>query len=263
MHKPIVLVVLDFLLLGRTYSAKDLVMTSLGLNFTPVLTSIDFVRWYLSLLLLWYVLFYVANATLKGTRALVLLFVAAFILFFLSYYKLSAAWYQLFGFPVGCLLGRYSEGLGMLYSHRRSSLLRLAVIGVLYVVLYKIVFSMQNVQGYLFAHVPNILFNFILEVNGIVLCLGLMILLARLAQSGRRSALLLFFGAYSYELFLIHGAFLIKYDFIIRRPDVLSVVGSFLVFLAFASLLAFVLNKISRFDYGRVSRRPSSAAPQG
>jgi membrane-bound acyltransferase YfiQ involved in biofilm formation len=90
-----------------------------------------------------------------------------------------------------------------------------------------------------------------------------MVLLAQLAQTGRRSTLLLFFGAYSYELFLMHGAFLVKYDFIIRRPDVISVVGSFLVFLAFASLVAFVLNRISRFDYGRRSRKSSAGAPPG
>jgi peptidoglycan/LPS O-acetylase OafA/YrhL len=259
----IVLVILDYVLLHRTYSAKDLVMTTLGLNFTPALTGIDLVRWYLSLLLLWYVLFYAANVVLKGSKALVFLFAAAFVLFFLSYYKLNTGWYQLFGFPVGCLLGRSSEGLGMIYAHRKSDLLRVAVFGVLYVVLYKIVFSMHSVQGFLFTHVPNIIFNFILEVNGIVLCLGLMVLLARLAQSGRRSTLLMFFGAYSYELFLMHGAFLVKYDFLIRRADVISVVGSFIVFLAFASLVAFVLNKISHFDYGRRSRSASTGAPPG
>ena len=254
----IVLVILDYLILHRTYSAGDLVMTSLGLNFTSALTSLDYVRWYVSLLLLWYVLFYVAHATLKGSHALVALFAAAFVLFFLSYYKPSMGWYQLFGFPVGCALGRWSEGLGMIYSHRKSTLFRLAIIGVLYVVSFKIVFSVQSIHAFLVAHVPNILFNFILDVNGIVMCLGLMILLARLAQAGRRSLLLLFFGAYSYELFLLHGAFLVKYDFIIRRPDAPSVVGSFLVFLAFASLLAGGLKKVLNAPYGRLFGRASS-----
>jgi peptidoglycan/LPS O-acetylase OafA/YrhL len=256
----ILLVALDAAILRRTYSAKDLVLTSLGFNFSPAVTSIDYVRWYLSLLLLWYILFYVANALLDGAKALVALFVVGFLIFFLSYYKLNIGWYQVLGFPVGCLLGHGSEGIGMVYSHRRSALVRLALAGILWVVSYKVVFGISSVRSWLLARVPNIIFNFILEVNGIVLCLGLVVLLAQLARSGRRSALLLFFGAYSYELFLLHGAFLVKYDFIIRRPDTLSVIGSFLVFIAFASLIAIGLNRLARLIDGKLSRKAPAAA---
>lgn len=204
----VALLVLDYFILRRTYPLEHLAATFAGINITPVTWRIDYVRWFITLLLVWYALFFVVTRLTwpSKSRAAWILLGCAVVLFPVEYYLTRFGWGKIFAFPLGCLLAAYHERLSAIMRRKKTMLVAAAVLlasGVLYYLVLH-----RALPGRL----PSIGCALVADFNSLILSAGAICLIAAMSAGGFRSGFLAFTGGVAYELFLLHGAFLIKYN---------------------------------------------------
>jgi peptidoglycan/LPS O-acetylase OafA/YrhL len=224
-------------------------MTLLGYNLSANIQHIDYTRWYVTFLLMWYLLFYLGVSRLSKHKCVVFLFLGATILFPIHYYFLSFNWYQFFAFPIGCVCGVFYEDLKKRYIANESVIVIAAFMGAIYVMFYKIWISHEAVLAYLLENVPNILLSFLYQMNSLIFSFSIIVAVAYFGRRNYRSRFLALCGKYSYELFLIHGAFLIKYNSFIHGGGMLPVLAGFFLLLVFLFLVASGISRLNSALY--------------
>ena len=237
-----VILILDAAILSRTYKLVHISATLFGINVYGIMHHFDYVRWYITFLIFWYVAATLIYRTIDDNRRIVAIFVIGFSVFILNYYVLDFGWYQFFAFPIGCLLAEYkSSGDEVLYILRRKSLLIFPLV---------IIFVSVYVKFYLLAklshQLPSILYFGLRDGLGVVIAIST---ITFINVSNYSSDFLILCGKYSYELFLIHGVFLVKYNPFFHK--VLLVPG-FVLYFALILILSMVLQK--GFKYLRIVR---------
>jgi peptidoglycan/LPS O-acetylase OafA/YrhL len=245
-----IIIGLDYIILSKILQIKSIVMTFLGLNLSLELQHLDYVRWFVTFLLLWYILFCFSK---KATRknGLLFLFLGGIALLPLNYYFWHFGWYQFLAFPLGCAMGVYQKELVREYERKRLIFIITSSFGFCLVIGGKIVFSNQDTWNSIIHIVPNIILSYFNEVSSIIFSVSLMFLFISIAEGGFESRLLSWLGKYSYELFLLHGVFLIKYNCFIRSPNSLSVVIGFSSLIVALMGIAFLVSKTSKFAYAK------------
>lgn len=245
----VAVLLLDYLILGRAYPLGQVVLTLLGINLTPLTQNLDYVRWFVTFLLVWYLLFALAFAWLRPRLALLVLLVCAHGVMMLEYYVLHVGWYQHFAFVVGCSLAYRRESLGN-FIQRHGGIAALSGIAGL-AVFVGVKYYLPAIKA---SSLPSLFGLAVGEINSLVFCLSLLALAAWAGRAGWSSRLLLFCGAVSYELFLLHGPFLVKYNPLFywaqATPNTWSLPLVFLGLLAGLLLLARLVQK----GLSRVSR---------
>ena len=236
----IFILLMDFFLLDRTYGIRDIISTFSGINVTLTTRHIDYVRWYITLLLVWYFLFFLVRNHLAGMSGILFLFFSASVLFIADYYIFHFGWYQLFSFPAGCLAGKYRKVLFKILGNRLKEAAILAGILFIFYIYYK-----ANLSSALSLSVPWIVYKFIGEILTVLFTVCFVIFVAMYGVVFGKSYFLQFIGIVSYELFLLHGAFLVKYNPVISNGDTLVLLLQFVVFLFFISAISWVANKSS------------------
>lgn len=103
----IIILVLDCIILNRTYSTKDIVLTFLGINISRATQGIDYARWFITFLLFWYGIFFISTKFNNRFNRVLFLFLTAFVFFFFDYYVTRLEWHQIFSFPFGVFLAYY------------------------------------------------------------------------------------------------------------------------------------------------------------
>lgn len=234
----ILILVLDYLILGRTVRVDSLMMTLIGINTRLELEHIDYVRWFVTFILLWYILFFLFFLKFRNAYSSISLIAIAFFLFPLNYYFFHFNWNNFFSFPAGCLLAIHHVRLSTFFKKNKAVCSVAAFTGISYVITYKLLISTENIHSVVVAHVPNILLAFTADVNSLIVSVFIIVITSLLIEGKYNSRLLLFLGRYSYEIFLLHGAFLIKYNPILRNHDTYPVIIEFLFFMAFISLIS-------------------------
>ncbi len=233
------LILLDYIILNRTYFFGDIMLTLLGININLATKYIDYVRWYITLQLLWYCLFYLTNFKTKGAVSLKSLFICAVLIFFIDYYITHFGWYQIFAFPVGCAIGAYYDKIrSSMFKHLNRYTL-FALIIIIYSIAYKL-----YIKDFLELMIPYIALSLMNECSSILLCGALIIPIAALGLKSRYLSVLSFCGIISYELFLLHGAFLIKYNPVITRTSYIPISISFIVFLTAITIVSYYAHRI-------------------
>ena len=246
----IFLIFLDYLILDKVLSYHDIIMTILGINVNENTIHVDYVRWYITFLLMWYFIFYCVMLKVKHPNNLLIFLTYSTFLMLLSYYFLRFGWYEFFAFPIGCSLAVFHNEISLFFINKKS--IFPALIGVIYILLFKFLYSNHSIQNYLGNHIPNIFLNVVFEFNSIILCFCLIIIVSYFGLNKYRSKILLIFGKYSYEMFLLHGAFLVKYNPIIKTSHIFGLLVSFALFIMFILLLSFLLNKIASVQYEKI-----------
>jgi peptidoglycan/LPS O-acetylase OafA/YrhL len=236
------ILILDYLLLHRVYGLPDLISTFMGINVTVTTHHIDYVRWYITLLLIWYVLFFLASYELNHILPEAFLFLCAGLIFIMDYYVVHVGFYQVFAFPTGCFLGRHLKRFQTLFIAKPRSFIYLGVSLLAFYVTYTAVLC-----RYIKPHMPFIIYRAMGEFSSILFSLSLIILVAGYGSRKYASVVLGFTGALSYELFLLHGSFLIKYNPIFGFFGSSFIWGAFLVFLLFIYLLSIVFRETVSF----------------
>lgn len=245
------IIILDYLFLDRTLKVDSLLMTILGINTRVELRHIDYVRWFVTFVLLWYMLFYIFFIKYRSKYSSALLLIIAFFMLPLNYYFFHFGWYQFFSFPVGCLLAIHYERLIRVYKNNKPSLIILSFLGIFYVLFYKILMSYEIINSMVTELIPNVLLAYFSEWNSLILSLSSLILIGQFIEMGFNSKFLFFLGKYSYEIFLLHGVFLIKYNPVIRSKNTFEISFQFYFLFIFVATISILIYKIHHSFYDK------------
>lgn len=232
---------LDYFLLERTYSWQNYLVTFAGVNINPIVRNIDYVRWYITFQLFWYVIFALIFRYTKGLVAIFLFLIVPSFLFVFDYYVTRLGWYQVFAFPSGVLLGYFYDSVERFFNR----FVRLFTWGSVILFCCVLVFKTYN-QQLVEPYIPSIVFKALKESVSLVLCLTVICFCAIWGKKGKVSVFLSFCGGISYELFLLHGPFLVKYNPVIRAGAPETVVMYFLLYMALMMLLALTFKQVVR-----------------
>ena len=241
----LVILVLDWVLLDRHLNIAQIILTAVGLNVTRTLTYLDYVRWFVTYILLWYVVFYFAMRHLRPTAAVLAMLLFGVVLLPINYYVLRFDWYQYFAFPIGCAIAVYHSQIIEMYQNKKRLLVVLSMTATLVILAYKAALHEEYIRATIFTRIPNIALAYFHDIISTLLCIAAVLLNMRFGESGYYSRLLSVMGKYSYELFLLHGVFLIKYNPIIRSTGNPALVVEFALYMLLISLLAYLLAKAS------------------
>ena len=247
----IIILLLDSVLLNRHLPIDGIVLTVIGLNIRQDLAHLDYARWFITFILLWYILFYFAKKYFDNVKYVFALFVFSAVLLPMSYYFLKVGWYQFIAFTVGCSFAFWKEEINCCLKKYINFFQKLSVIVFISIIIYKIIYNNQYINKIIVNAVPNIFLLFLNDIVSVVFIVSIIILSIKFFNKGYESGALSFMGKYSYELFLFHGVFLIKYNPVIKSTDVFSAVFEFLIFFIFISFFSLIFSKIVNIFYGK------------
>jgi len=240
---------LDYIFLKRILSIPALLQTFVGINITKETQLFDYVRWFVTFIIFWYIIFYLASRYSRR-KAIIILFSTSLLVFIFEYYFLKFGWYQFFAFPMGCLIAYYSDEIKSFLFVRERAALFFGGVFILISILYKI-YLIQLMKLFF----PSIFIVMIVEIISLVFAFGIFLLSYYVHKSGLFNNALNFIGKYAYEIFLLHGPLMIKYSLITNTPKYLvpTMAFYFCVVLMLSYLLNVASNRISMHFEGRIS----------
>ncbi len=251
----IVMLLLDGLLLRRTYPWPKIALTMAGVNLGSTTVKIDYVRWFVTFLLVWYAVFYVGRRLQErlGIGLIPMLTGCALAMFALDYYMLDLYWSPVLAFPLGCALGKWRDELRRVYGGHRARLVGTAGILAGCFVVFRLWLDPP-----LEAVLPTAVHMLAGEAAELSFVLALIACWGVIGSAGLRSGMLGLCGLLSYELILLHAPFLIKYN------PIFGFTGGRLVAIGLPLLVVALLlpAEALRRTSAWISGRRSAAAPE-
>jgi len=239
----ILFLVLDYKILGRTYSTYDIVMASIGININPfdMACHIDVTRWFITVLLLWYAIFFIARKFFPDKTSYIL-YIVSFVLIFMKY---SGIWslgnlHNIIAFPVGYSLSvNRKRLLGLFDKFDRIKILEVIAVFALLCVLV-ISFKITHLTHYLFIE----FFIKILKLVILLCCIVSVLAICKLIKY--HSKILLIIGNLSYELYLIDFPFIQRYNLIGKNFLLNNPIVSFYLLFAYFVIVALLIKVLER-----------------
>lgn len=228
----VLILFLDHFFLIRNYSVFDIILTFAGINISTEIRHLDYARWFITLLLTYYVVFALIKALRVHARVeLTFLFLAGAMLILLRLVHLSpfSKTHQIMAFPLGCLVSYHYCGIrNVVMAINKQTFIALLVLCTLVVI----------VSGYGFLYLDNPYIKLVAN-NFLVFWFLFAIILALNANSRVGGSVFLgYMGSISYELYLLHGPLLIKYNPILKLMRSEIIVVSYFVWFAVLVLIA-------------------------
>ncbi len=234
-----IILLLDYLILNRVYSLQNVSMTFVGINIYPPLLYLDYVRWFITLLLLEYVIFFLANRFLPRFKAILFIWAFGCFLMFLNQYKIFqlGSLYQIMAFPLGCLLAYYKKDVTRIVFEKRNYL-KLILLLIASLILIWCVLNFTGDDNIL-AKVTRIS---LLNLQPLLSYFLAILIVGGVGRLGFGSGFLNFIGLIAFEIYLVHGPLLIKYNPILGLfpPD--YIVISFSIFFMILIALSYGFN---------------------
>ena len=249
---------LDFLILDKTYSIRNLLLTFSGINLSMELRHIDYSRWFVTFILLWYSLFLLANSLFSPKKSAIILTGTAFVLLPIHYYFFDFSWYNFFSFPAGCLLAVYYDTIAVFFAKHKKTIVYASLLWAGCLLTCITMIKNRQLYNNLFFFFPDIFSKYQDEIVYLSVTLSIFFIAGYFTEKGITSKVLTVTGKYSYELFLLHGPFLIKYNPIIKNPGTFQVTGELLFFILILLFLSFLLARTADFLQKRISAAPYS-----
>ncbi len=202
----ILILVADYVFLGKRYDFSDIFLTAIGVNITEVTKHIDYVRWYITVLLIWYCFFgFFEWRGIKKKSKTILLLATGILLFLFSYYFIAIG-YAYLSFPFGVFIGLYYKDISRLYNTIQKR--NLWIVSILF---YIVIYVFQIID----TNLPSIIVSMTNEL--LLISFSISTIIQAELLKNYRSKFLLITGALSYSIFLIHTPLMIKYDFLLFR----------------------------------------------
>jgi peptidoglycan/LPS O-acetylase OafA/YrhL len=249
----VAILILDFVILDRVLPIKRIMLTLLGINIYKELNGLDYVRWFVTFILLWYLIFVICQNMLKISKIPYVYILISLFLLLMDYYFFHIGWYAYFAFPVGCILAIYYKEISRIYSEQYKIIKQFSFIVFFYTIILKIILTNQIVSHALSIIFPDIFLGIISEINIVIVNVGLIMITGHFMKNGFESKLLVYLGKYSYELMLLHGMFLIKYNPILMNSnDIFNFIG-FIILIIIVFGLSIMLSKFNRLIYHKIA----------
>jgi len=247
------IVIADYVFLEKQYFPQDVFLTFVGVNTSKEIQYFDHSRWFITLLLVNYLAFFFCARLWKPSYATLVLLLFSLVLILLRHYELFplGAGHQLLAFPLGCLLAVIGsvKWWGDATIPHQIALIMLVALAMFAIhqgglkhsdwhfVEISLLYLRSYGQPYLF-------------------CLLCILSISLLVSTGYSSRFLSLCGYFSYELYLIHGPLLIKYNPIIGYFENGFILLGFFLWFGMALGLAFALKTCTSFgDWTTMSQR--------
>jgi peptidoglycan/LPS O-acetylase OafA/YrhL len=230
--------VLDYLVLAREYDFGTIILTLLGINLSLKAQLIDYVRWYITVQIMWYLVFFIVWPKFGPTERIIAFTIVGLVSLLLSYYWVPTG-YAFLSFPFGIFLGLQYGKIESYYNRTPSNRLFITALGLLVGTCALAKYSLPHLMGI----IPGIGIAVGYEILYIIFSFGLIIFVS-LAKPSR---ILSFLGKYSYEIFLLHGVFMIRYDFILFKGPLI------LTFWPFCFSIVLIAIAMQKMVFDRVS----------
>lgn len=224
---------LDYFILNRTYQLPHIGLTLVGVNVYGIMHHFDYVRWYITFLIFWYIVAYFCDKLRSRAKSAIMIVFVSSLIFPLDYYLFHFGWYQFLAFPVGFVLGSYIHTIKRFNEKIDGYRLFIVLLVIICSFYYKLLLS-HILSGYL----PSIAIRFISDLNSLIFAFSIIMFFNSLRNYYSR--FLMIIGRYSYEIFLLHGVFLIKYNPLFSLG---SLVWTFIIFIVFITSLSRLMNK--------------------
>lgn len=203
-----IFICIDMVFLDKQYSLSYILKNIIGFN---SYNRFDGTMWYIQFIVIWYIIFGLGFyfKKLKDFRIVLLFIVAAMFYMQIDRKPFSMYYYQCavhaFWFPLGVLLGRFSDSLKKLIEHRLRLVAGIVVSFVLVAFMYDKIGYNNNIY---------IMYNFIVSfIFASIIFIG--------ASFSIQSRMLDFIANISYQLYLFEGLFIYNYSIIKQnRPFV-------------------------------------------
>ncbi len=233
------ILILDYCLLDRQYSIVEIVSTFCGANFPYSLRHLDYARWYITLILIFYCVFFGANKFFDSLQAVLGLFVFSLLLFVLRRTEVFP-FGQLFhfvAFPIGCLVACFDKRIRIVLTNNSTlPMATVLLVTLLGAMLCGILLPGLNRDGTI-TTLLNILVG---SAKPLLLCAFLICVFGLMGIFNICSRFFMFCGMVSYEVYLLHGPFLIKYNPIFPYFTSDYIVVGYLIFLLFILVLSYL-----------------------
>jgi peptidoglycan/LPS O-acetylase OafA/YrhL len=230
--------------------------TALGINVGTALMHIDYTRWYITLLLTFYLLFGITLTFARGKRASMVLLLLGIAVVALRIPKLFpfGTIDQILAFPLGCLFVSYESSLKtrlkeQAWSRTKGFTMTCLAMGFLSVICL--------VLGEAVTFGQKMAFSVIQSANGLLVCVFIVLLIDIFSRKGYKSKFLAFCGTISYELYLIHGPFLIKYNPVFGFFSAWAIAVAFLLLLVALMASSYGYHLINRWVTGKLLGNPA------
>jgi len=242
---------LDYWLLDKQYSFVEICLTFCGLNFKHSLRYLDYARWYITLILIFYCVFFLANRLLRPLAALLSLFLFSFSLFIFRRMNIFpfGGLFHFVAFPLGCLIGYLYTPDNVAFINRKLPLTILLSVTFLGALLCNKIITGLNGSG----AVVKLLRLFFSNAQPILFCVLLITVFGLLGTFKICSRFFLFCGIVSYEIYLLHGPLLIKYNPVFPYFSSDSIVVGYLVFLLFILALSYLFKLFHEYFYRQIT----------
>ncbi len=232
----IIILCADYLFLHRSLSWQQTGLTFAGINISTELNHLDYARWYITFLLIWYI---AAGFTrnLSHTVKLTVLFSLA-VLLLLFYLPITFA-HQFIAYPLGVAAAVSYRRI----KHRSVQTLPTSLASFCCFSLWLLLKLVVLPSTYGYIAWTKITHELAIEGINILFLTAVILLFVTLGNKGIQSRFLLFTGEISYFIFLLHGAFLIKYNPVTALLPKAPAVVLLPIFIAFIFLFALVIKK--------------------
>ncbi|MBI5056285.1 MAG: acyltransferase [Nitrospirae bacterium] len=241
---------LDFLLLKKTYPLKQF-----ALSFSGILCN-DYPNgalWFISYTIYNYIIYFCVSLLKIGSlsKLLILFSISCFSIYWIMRVPFLADCFDMWKhyyivFPVGVLLGLYSNRLFKFLSVFNTFLLTVCMAAAFFVYV-AIYYSGKDVAWLPKSGLVNMdSVIFLKKISPVFLILAISVFGSILDKVKLKSKALIYLGRNSFEIYLLHMPFIGSYDFFLFRKP-LAVY--FFVYISFVLLLSFLLKRaVSFFD---------------
>ncbi len=242
------ILVLDTLILGKTYSLTTIIQSFLG--FFPgadIYSALNSPLWYFTLILFYYLIFPLVFRKKTPLLSIALVFLLGFVMTslklpvpddVLKLYKL-----HYLAFPLGMAFAyldirKYGAWFKNLLLHLSSKTLATVIFRIISIVLLLLIFGYTAIHSGVGGKVMTEQLISMITMTSLIL-----VLLIKSYQSN----LLITLGKYSYEIYLIQWPLMYRYDFIYKHTP--AFLGT-LIYIALFLAIGFILNKIAKLIKG-------------
>jgi peptidoglycan/LPS O-acetylase OafA/YrhL len=233
-------IILDNVLINLHHPLPEIILNFLGFHLNDILVRVNAVAWFVEYVMVLYFIFWIVSKfSFSEKLKLTVLFCLCFSIYIMirltplrNYHSIWLPYTIVF--PIGVLFGKYQNIIRTFLSRKiRNRLLLIIPTFISILVFYK--------------------WDEIVPVGGsdvfrpIALIIPIILVSALIETLNYQSSFLLFLGSYSYEIYLLHAPFMVKYDFFLyRKPLFASFFAYFFALLILSYILAKVSNIVNR-----------------